>query len=67
MVRVLYHSKYESNLGHEIVYNYIISYLMTLVMIGPEFFEDPKNKQITFWPKRNQIILDKMMMKMCNK
>ena len=42
-------------------------YLMTLMMTGPEFSKEPENEQINFWPKRNPMALDKMIMNVCNK
>lgn len=43
---VLYHIKFESSLEHKSVLNYAMPYFVTLMMIDPEFSEDPKNNQI---------------------
>ncbi len=36
-------------------------------MTGPEVLEDPENKPINPWPKRNSMALDRMMMNMWTK
>ncbi len=60
-------TKYKSHQGHKAVSNCAIPYLMSLMMTGPEFSEDPENEQINSWPERNSMALDKMMMNMWNK
>lgn len=58
------HIKYESNLGHKAIYNCAIPYLIALIMTSSEFSEDPKNEQINFWPERNLMTLNKMIINM---
>lgn len=43
---ILYYTKFESNPGYKAILGCVMSYFMTLMIIGPEFFEDPKNDQI---------------------
>lgn len=37
------YTKYNTNLGYKTVYNYVISYLNTTIIIGFEVFEKPEN------------------------
>ena len=57
-------TKYESKLGHKVVYNSVMPYLMRLIITGLEFSKNPKNKQINPWPEYNPMALDKIMMNM---
>ncbi len=43
---VLCCTTYESSPSYKAVYNYIIPYLIALMMTGPEVSEDLENKQI---------------------
>ena len=38
--------KFESSPAHKAVLNCVMPYLVALMMIGPEFLEDPENDQI---------------------
>lgn len=66
-ISIPYHTKFESSLGYETVLNYAMPYLIMLIMISPEFSKDLENNYINLWPKRNSIILDRMMMEVYNK
>ncbi len=59
---VPHRTKYEFSLGHKAIYNCIISYFIALMMTSLNVLEDPKNKLINPWPKRNIMALDRMMM-----
>lgn len=66
-IEVYRHTKYKSSLGHKIIYNYAMSFLITLIITGLEVLEDPINKQINPWSEHNSILLDRMMMNMWTK
>lgn len=61
------YTKYNTNLGYKTIYNYVISYVNTTIIIGFEVFEKPENTQINLWPKHNLITLDKIMINVWNK
>ncbi len=42
-------------------------HFMAMMMTGHEFSEDPENEQINPWSEHNPMVLDKMMMNVCNK
>lgn len=60
-------TKFESNSGHKAVYDCAMPYLMALMMAGPKFSEDPENEQISPWPERNSMALDRTMVEVWNK
>lgn len=62
-----YCSKFESSPGYKTVLNSAMSYLVRLMMTGPEFLEDLKNNQINLQPEHNPMALDKTMMDIWNK
>lgn len=56
---ISYHIKYKSSSDYKTIYNYIIFYLIILIMINPEILKNSENKQINFEPSCNPIDLIK--------
>ncbi len=61
------HTKFESRPGHKAVLNCAMPYLVSLMITGPEFSEDPENDQINPWPEDNPMALDRTMVEVWNK
>lgn len=64
---VLCYTKYKSNIKYKVIYNYVIPYLIILIITSYKFFKDVKKNKINSWPKCNLIILDKIIINIWNK
>lgn len=60
-------TKYEFSLSYKTVYNYVMPYYTALIMIGLKILEELEKKQFNCWPKRNPMVLHKIMINMWTK